>query len=52
VPPTQLVLTIDVLQSLVIGNKDKLLMYQIVTLMLQRLDDGIELQVVSGIILL
>ena len=51
-PLTKLVLTIDVLQGFMISEENELLMHQVVTPMLQCLNYGVEVQVVSRIILL
>ena len=50
--PTQPVLAIDVLQGLMIYDKNELPLYKIVMPMLQELNYGIGLQIIGGVILL
>ena len=48
----KLLLAINVLQGLMIGDEDELLLHEIMTSMLQRLHNGVEFQIISRIILL
>ncbi len=48
----ELLLAIDILEGLMISDKDELLLHQVVTPVLQRLYNGIELQIIGGIVLL
>jgi hypothetical protein len=49
---TELLLAIDILEGLMISDKDELLLHQVMTPMFQRLYNGIKLQVIGEIVLL
>jgi len=51
-PAVELLLAINILEGLMINDKDELLLHQVVTPVLQRLYNGIELQIIGGMVLL
>jgi hypothetical protein len=49
---TELLLAIDILEGFMINDKNELLLHQAMTPMLQRLDNGVELQIIGKIVLI